>query len=636
MLRQALAFLWAAISIVTAYAQPTCGTPSPTSEQTRLHEEKFREFVMKAKGASQARTQATNVAVKVWIVRPVVGNAFDIIPHLKNIFDILNEHFSYIGVQFAQIDSPSIVNDNGYFNVWNTVDAISNGIWKKYHYDNSINLYFVGSLCDYSTQSCPVFSETNVKYTDGIAPAQWHILTNENRYNWITISTSDLRDKSGEVFSRNLTRKIFHTIPHEFGHYFNLYHTHHIKNANSIEKVDGSNCIDGGDEICDTPADPGLTDLCYLNPTSECYDIYRGVFSSRYKEPNTGKEYKPMYWNMMGYYSMEKYYFEEVDGFKKVPQFTPGQFQRMANGFLWRKANINLPSLRYYIDGQKHLAVEKLMSANDTARVSQFCAGATARVSAFWYGRVDRIQYNLQVVSESTGAVAAEFNDLYLNQYNEGGQYLTGGSIRFTLPVGLAAGRYRLRVRNLYEGVSDTSQPFNVLATPYNIHLTLAGAATIQEGETTSLTLNFSGGLPATYSISPGFDGNVISLPHTITVQPARSTTYRIQRVRNGCGESEVPIDSVRITVIPITGVEPPLSAGVRVYPNPARESVTVEVSNSRGARIELLELTGRAVVSTIDVEKSVLVNLSNCPAGMYLLRIQQGETFNTYKLIKR
>ncbi len=46
------------------------------------------------------------------------------------------------------------------------------------------------------------------------------------------------------------------TMPHEIGHYFNLYHTH--ETAFGTEFVDGSNCSSAGDLLCDTPADPNV------------------------------------------------------------------------------------------------------------------------------------------------------------------------------------------------------------------------------------------------------------------------------------------------------------------------------------------------------------------------------------------
>ena len=48
------------------------------------------------------------------------------------------------------------------------------------------------------------------------------------------------------------------TLIHEFGHHFNLMHTHGDSNEpeSTDELVNGSNCSTAGDRVCDTPADP--------------------------------------------------------------------------------------------------------------------------------------------------------------------------------------------------------------------------------------------------------------------------------------------------------------------------------------------------------------------------------------------
>lgn len=48
------------------------------------------------------------------------------------------------------------------------------------------------------------------------------------------------------------------TLAHEMGHFFGLQHTFGKSpyENTTLEKADGSNCVDEGDFICDTPADP--------------------------------------------------------------------------------------------------------------------------------------------------------------------------------------------------------------------------------------------------------------------------------------------------------------------------------------------------------------------------------------------
>ncbi|MHC5006164.1 MAG: zinc metalloprotease, partial [Planctomycetota bacterium] len=60
------------------------------------------------------------------------------------------------------------------------------------------------------------------------------------------------------------------TFGHELGHYFDLYHTH--ETGFGVECADGSNCATAGDLLCDTAADPKLSDLVfppcdYIGPT---------------------------------------------------------------------------------------------------------------------------------------------------------------------------------------------------------------------------------------------------------------------------------------------------------------------------------------------------------------------------------
>jgi len=46
------------------------------------------------------------------------------------------------------------------------------------------------------------------------------------------------------------------TFAHELAHYFDLYHTH--EPAFGTECTDGTNCLEAGDLVCDTPADPNV------------------------------------------------------------------------------------------------------------------------------------------------------------------------------------------------------------------------------------------------------------------------------------------------------------------------------------------------------------------------------------------
>ncbi len=113
-------------------------------------------------------------------------------------------------------------------------------------------------------------------------------------------------------------------VSHTVGHYFGLLHPFHgwempftpsspgwpqapaTINGYPVELMDGSNCTEAGDQICDTPPDYGFGII------TDCQAYTGGAL-----DPN-GVPVDPMENNMMGYFS-------DCDDY----QFTPGQFAVM-------------------------------------------------------------------------------------------------------------------------------------------------------------------------------------------------------------------------------------------------------------------------------------------------------------------
>jgi len=79
------------------------------------------------------------------------------------------------------------------------------------------------------------------------------------------------------------------TLAHELGHYFSLLHTHEI--IYGQEFVDRINCDTTGDQLCDTPADPELSET---NVTMNCQYIGNEM------DP-MGEYYSPDPGNIMSY-----------------------------------------------------------------------------------------------------------------------------------------------------------------------------------------------------------------------------------------------------------------------------------------------------------------------------------------------
>ncbi len=102
----------------------------------------------------------------------------------------------------------------------------------------------------------------------------------------------------------NLDNRGNYLLPHELGHNFNLYHTFgygsgEIPTKELVTRGAGANCLEEGDFICDTPADPlGIPGATYTCVNTCCaYDP-----SSPARDSN-GDAYTPSFSNIMSYWS---------------------------------------------------------------------------------------------------------------------------------------------------------------------------------------------------------------------------------------------------------------------------------------------------------------------------------------------
>ncbi|MBO9698890.1 MAG: hypothetical protein J7604_01710 [Sporocytophaga sp.] len=116
-------------------------------------------------------------------------------------------------------------------------------------------------------------------------------------------------DERGIVIKKGCNTAI--TLIHEFGHFFSLLHT--FDKDNGIERVSRKNCLETGDLVCDTPADPYVENVPGYCIEQTCEFIYEG-------KDQDGQYYDPDLSNPMSYY-----------GSCRCPKFTNGQLKKMAD-----------------------------------------------------------------------------------------------------------------------------------------------------------------------------------------------------------------------------------------------------------------------------------------------------------------
>jgi len=138
----------------------------------------------------------------------------------------MNAYYINANIEFFACNSPNYIDNDSYYDFDSNDES---AIGTANDVTNVINIYFFNTVTDASGPLC------GYAYFPG-GPDRI-IMTNSCATNSSTMS-------------------------HEMGHYLSLYHTHGKSNAVlTDELVNGSNCPNTGDDLCDTPADPKLTGL---------------------------------------------------------------------------------------------------------------------------------------------------------------------------------------------------------------------------------------------------------------------------------------------------------------------------------------------------------------------------------------
>ncbi len=75
----------------------------------------------------------------------------------------------------------------------------------------------------------------------------------------------------------------------------------------------------------------------------------------------------------------------------------------------------------------------------------------------------------------------------------------------------------------------------------------------------------------------------------------------------------------------------------INVYPNPAREKLNIEFSSleSSEIKLELINSLGHVLLTYNNLVKKQEINLIDFPPGFYFLKIQSGQTYRFFKIIR-
>ncbi|WP_184178339.1 T9SS type A sorting domain-containing protein [Rhabdobacter roseus] len=221
-----------------------------------------------------------------------------------------------------------------------------------------------------------------------------------------------------------------------------------------------------------------------------------------------------------------------------------------------------------------------------------------------------------------------------------------GNEVVATIPDTTRGGNYFVRVvgESPLFTIKGSTSPVNVTIRPLPT-ATLTGEKTILIGESTDLSVALTGDGPWTFTFNNGQRDTLITTSvstYILTVKPETTTVYRVISVTNPCGTS-VASGTVRIQVDPILGTEPVVTTQwLQVYPNPVstlHQTCTLDITVplvAGQAQLQIFDMNGRRVMTkTLRTARSE-IDFSTQPAGMYLLRVENGGRTAVQRIFKQ
>jgi len=275
----------------TAQVLP-CGLLPTDSTSVKTREQKIlllKQQLFKAR----VQTGISYIPIKAHIIRQSNGSGGLSLADLNKALVQTNSFYINSNIQFYLCgSSPHYIDNSTYYDLDNSEE---NALCSANDVNNAINVYFANSI------SFGSLLVAGYAYFPG----------NSNTTNRIFIQSSSASDSR--------------TMPHELGHYFNLYHTFQGSTSTPISDRElvtrsyssGANCQTMGDLLCDTPSDPygrsqDSTQVIGCNYVGNAKDAHGQLFS-------------PSLSNIMSYYPVSC-----------GNIFTGGQYARIADGLILR------------------------------------------------------------------------------------------------------------------------------------------------------------------------------------------------------------------------------------------------------------------------------------------------------------
>ncbi|PHI18460.1 hypothetical protein CEQ90_17755 [Lewinellaceae bacterium SD302] len=216
-----------------AQSTPDCAATQDEYSRSQMTElrQRAREHTQTFQAGAEDGASIINVPVQVHIIRRSDGSDGMTVEEWEAALGNANDYYAEADLYFFDCNPPNFIDNDAYFDFEANPDQ--GNIMPFNQVADVMNVYVPGGeLISFGGNSICGYAYFPYSSFDVIV----------TKYDCMVNGT---------------------TFVHEIGHFFGLYHTHGTTDCGELtdELVNGSNCANAGDEVCDTPADPNLRGL---------------------------------------------------------------------------------------------------------------------------------------------------------------------------------------------------------------------------------------------------------------------------------------------------------------------------------------------------------------------------------------
>ena len=307
--------------------------------------------------------------------------------------------------------------------------------------------------------------------------------------------------------------------------------------------------------------------------------------------------------------------------------------QTACNSYTWidginYTASTNTPT--YTIVGGSTQGCDSVVTLNLT--INTFASGTDVQTACNSYTWIDGINYTAStntptytiVGGSSQGCDSIVTLNLTINTFASGTDVQTACNSYMWID----GNTYTASTNTpTYTIVGGSSQGCDSVVT---LNLTINTVDNSTSTAANTITANATG---ATYQWLDCDNGNAVITGETTQSYTATANgNYAVEVTQNGCVDTS---SCVNITGV---GLEEYNKAVVSIYPNPTSGLITVSLKNvpTHEANFTLTTLEGKIIKQEKVISTTILMDLSDYPKGIYVLKMEDAQSVNVYKVIRQ